>query len=188
MSIDAAFTHFPSLFTERLHLRQIRSSDAEALFALRSDPQVMEFIGREPYQSIDDAHAAIQRFQTLYENRDAIIWGMALKDDETLIGSCLFLHFGSEFHYAETGYELNRAYWRQGYASEAMAAILTYGFNELGFHRIEAQIDPHNTRSRNLLLKLGFTYEGNLRQRYYNRGQFEDEHYFGLLKDEWNRS
>ena len=69
--------------------------------------------------------------------------------------------------------------------TEAMSAILTYGFTDLGLHRIEADIDPRNTRSRSLLLKLGFTYEGNLRQRYFFRGQFEDEYYFGLLKDEW---
>ena len=187
MSIDAAFTHFPSLFTERLHLRQFQPTDAEALFAIRSDPDVMEFLGLKPHQSLDDAYAAIERFQTLYEHREAIIWGMALKDEEMLIGSCLFFHFGPEFRYAETGYELNRAYWRQGLASEAMSAILTYGFDELDFHRIEANIDLRNTRSRNLLLKLGFTYEGNLRQRYYFRGQFKDEHYFGLLKDEWSR-
>lgn len=69
--------------------------------------------------------------------------------------------------------------------TEAMSAVLTCGFTELGFHRIEADIDPLNTYSKGLLLKLGFTYEGNLRQRFFFRGQFEDEHYYGLLKDEW---
>jgi ribosomal-protein-alanine N-acetyltransferase len=97
-------------------------------------------------------------------------------------------HFGPDFHYAETGYELHREYWRQGIMTEAMSVILTYGFTELGLHRIEADIDPRNTRSMSLLLKLGFTYEGNLRQRYFFRGQFEDEHYYGLLKDEWLRA
>lgn len=68
--------------------------------------------------------------------------------------------------------------------TEAMSAILTYGFAELGLHRVETIIDSVNERSKSLLLKLGFTYEGNLRQRYSFRGRFEDEHYFGLLKDE----
>ena len=49
----------------------------------------------------------------------------------------------------------------------------------------KAIIDMANEQSKGLLLKLGFTYEGNLRQRYFFRGRFEDEHYFGLLKDEW---
>ncbi len=117
--------------------------------------------------------------------REAIFWGITLKGEDAIIGSCAFVSFGPDFHYAETGYELHRAYWRQGIMAEAMPAILTYGFTELGLHRVEAATDPRNTRSQSLLLKLGFTYEGNLRQRFFFRDQFLDAHYFGLLKDEW---
>jgi RimJ/RimL family protein N-acetyltransferase len=70
--------------------------------------------------------------------------------------------------------------------TEAVSAILTYGFDFLGLHRVEAIIDIANERSQGLLLKLGFSYEGNLRQRYFFRDQFEDEHYFGLLRNEWH--
>ena len=72
--------------------------------------------------------------------------------------------------------------------TEAMSAIVTFGFSELGLHRIEAVIDIENDRSKNLLMRLGFTYEGNLRQRYFFRDQFLDEYYYGLLKDEWQGS
>ena len=67
-------------------------------------------------------------------------------------------------------------------------SVLIYGFTELELHRAEAVIDIANERSKGLLLKLGFTYEGNLRQRYSFRGRFEDEYYFGLLRDEWQGS
>ncbi len=185
MSIDDAFTHFPTLTTNRLQLRQLRSTDAEALFAIRSDPVGIEFLGREPHQSIEETYTLIQRLQTLYEQREALFWCITLKGEETVIGSCMLFSFNFDFHYAETGYELDRAYWRQGITSEAMSAVLTCGFTELGLNRIEADVAPDNIRSKNLLLKLGFSYEGNLRQRYFFRGQFEDEYYFGLLKDEW---
>lgn len=66
-----------------------------------------------------------------------------------------------------------------------MSAVLTYGFTKLGLHRIEANVGAGNTPSESLLLKLGFTFEGNLRQRYFFRGHFEDQHCFGMLKDEW---
>ncbi len=72
--------------------------------------------------------------------------------------------------------------------TEAISAILTYGFTGLGLHRIEADVDLEHTRSKNLLLKPGFTYEGNLHQRFFFRDRFEDEHYLGLLKDEWLKS
>ena len=187
MSIDAAFTHFPTLTTKRLLLRQIQPRDAEALFAILSDLEVMEFYGHEPHQSLADTQNLIGHIQTHYAQREAIRWGITLQGEERLLGSCS-LHFDSGFHRAETGYELNRAYWGQGITSEAMSAILTYGFTELGLHRVEAIIDLVNERSKGLLLKLGFTYEGNLRQRYFFQNRFEDEHYFGLLKDEWHRS
>jgi len=188
MTIDAAFTTFPTLTTNRLRLRQLRPDDAEALFAIRSDQEVMEFYGQEPHQSLADTHKMIQRLQTFYEQREAIFWCVTLKGEDAVIGTCTLFSFNPDFHYAETGYELSPAYWRQGITSEAMSAVLTYGFTELGLHRIEADVAPDNTRSKNLLLKLGFTFEGNLRQRYFFRGQYEDEYYFGLLKDEWLKS
>jgi ribosomal-protein-alanine N-acetyltransferase len=188
MSVDAAFTHFPSLNTDRLHLRQIQPTDAKAFFAIKSDREVMDFYGEEPHQSLEDTDALIQQIQDSYDRREAIFWGITLKGEDIVIGSCTFLSFGPGSHYVETGYELHRAYWRQGIMAEALPAILTYGFTELGLHRIEAVTDPRNTPSKSLLLKLGFTYEGNLRQRFFFREQFLDAHYFGLLKDEWLKS
>lgn len=188
MTVDAAFTTFPTLTTNRLRLRQLRLDDAEALFALRTNQDVIEFMGQEPPQSIDDTHKLIQRLQTMYERRGGIFWCITLKEEDTLVGTCTLFSFNFDFHYAETGYELSPTYWRQGITSEAMSAVLTYGFTELDLHRIEADVAPDNTRSKNLLLKLGFTFEGNLRQRYFFRGQYEDEYYFGLLKDEWLKS
>ncbi len=185
MSLDVAFTHFPSLTTDRLHLRQIQPTDAEALFATRSDREVMDFYGEEPHQSLEDTHALIQQLQDSYNRHEAIFWGITLKGEDSIIGSCAFISFNPDFHYAEIGYELNQAYWRQSIMAEAIETILTYGFRELELHRIEAVTDPRNTPSKNLLLKLGFTYEGNLRQRFFFRDQFLDAHYFGLLKDEW---
>ncbi len=188
MIIDAAFTHFPSLSTSRLLLRQIRPQDAEDLFAVLSDEEAMQFYGHEPHQSVDETQKLIEQIQARYARREVIRWGITLKGEDRVIGSCSFHHFGPGFHRAETGYELNRGFWGKGIMTEAMSAILTYGFTEFGLHRVEAIIDMANEPSRGLLLKLGFTYEGNLRQRYSFRDRFEDEHYFGLLKDEWHGS
>ena len=186
MTIDAAFTGFPSLTTNRLLLRQVEPTDAEDLFATFSDEEAMQFYGHEPHRSLDDTRALIEQIQARYVRREAIRWGITLKGEDRVIGSCGFHHFDAGFHRAETGYELQRAFWGKGVMTEAMSAILTYGFDFLELHRIEAIIDIVNERSKGLLLKLGFTYEGNLRQRYFFRNQFEDEYYFGLLRDEWH--
>jgi ribosomal-protein-alanine N-acetyltransferase len=185
MAFDAAFTQFPCLTTDRLRLREIQPGDAEALFAIFSDEEAMEFYGHPPHLSLDDTHGLISQIQTRYAKREAIRWGITLKDDDRLIGSCSLRGFDAGRHRAETGYELHRAFWRQGIMAEAMTAILTYGFTDLGLHRVEAVIDDANARSKGLLLKLGFSYEGTLRERYYFGGRFEHEYYYGLLEHEW---
>ena len=186
MSIDAAFTHFPSLSTGRLLLRHILPGDAEALFAILSDEETMKFYGHEPHESFDDTKEVIRQIEERYARKEALRWGITFQGEDRLIGSCSLFHFDAGFDCAETGYELNRAVWGKGIMTEAMSAVLTFGFHELGLHRIEAIIDIANDRSKGLLLKLGFTYEGNLRQRFPFHDQFLDEHYFGLLKDEWH--
>jgi [ribosomal protein S5]-alanine N-acetyltransferase len=188
MSIDAMFTQFPRLTTDRLLLRQIQPNDAEALFTIFSDVEAMQFYGHEPHQSLDDTHELIRQIQARFARRESLPWGITLQGEDNVLGSCSFHNFDIGFHRAETGYELHRAFWGKGIMFEAMSAILTYGFTELGLHRVEAIIDNANERSKALLRELGFTYEGNLRQRYFFRDQFEDEHYFGLLKNEWHRS
>lgn len=185
MTIDAAFTNFPSLTTNHLLLRNILPGDTEGLFAILSDQEAMEFYGNEPHQSLDNTKELINQIQARYDRKEALRWGITLKKEDRLIGSCSLFHFNAGFDHAETGYDLNRAFWGKGIMTEAMSAILSFGFSELGLHRVEAIIDIANERSKRLLLKLGFTYEGNLRQRYLFRDQFQDEHYFGLLKDEW---
>lgn len=185
MALDAAFTHFPSLTTDRLRLRELRQDDAEALFAILSDQEAMAYYGHEPHQSLQDTRALITAVQTRYAHREIIRWGITRQDDDRLIGSCNLHHFDAGYHHAETGYELHRACWGQGLMTEALGAILTYGFTALGLHRVEAIIDEANARSKGLLLKLGFRYEGRLRERYHFRDRFEDEYYYGLLKHEW---
>lgn len=188
MTIDAAFTSFPTFTTNRLHLRQLRPTDAEALFALKSDPRVTEPYGREPQQSIEESHTLMQRLQDLYERHEALFWAITLKGEDSVIGSCTLFQFDSDFLCAETGYELHPDYWHRGIVAEAMSSLLAFGFTELGLHRIEANIGANNTPSRNVVLKLGFTFEGSLRQRYFFRGTFEDQLCFGLLRDEWLES
>jgi [ribosomal protein S5]-alanine N-acetyltransferase len=66
MTIDAAFTHFPSLVTNRLQLRQIQPKDAEAIFATFSDEETMQFTGHGPYRVVDEIRRFIEQIQTRY--------------------------------------------------------------------------------------------------------------------------
>lgn len=185
MGIQDTFLQFPEIATGRLRLRPIEQKDAEALFTILSDERVTEYYGHGPHRTINHTRELIRQIQERYEMSEAIRWGITFKGEDALIGSCSLHRFGPGYHYCQTGYELNPLYWRRGIAEEAMRAVLDYAFNEMGLHRVEAIIDIANAGSKGLLLKLGFSYEGNLRQRYFQDDQFLDEYYFGLLKHEW---
>jgi ribosomal-protein-alanine N-acetyltransferase len=186
VTLETAFTQFPILRTQRFILRHIRPTDAGALFEIFSDHEVMQYDGHLPHQTLDDTKAFIQSLQARYEQRQAIRWGITeIGGDDTVIGTCSFHRFGPGYHCVETGYDLHRSQWGKGVMLEAMLGVLRYGFTGLMCHRIEAVIDDANTRSKKLLLKLGFSYEGNLRQRYLIGDRFEDEYYYGLLRSEW---
>ena len=185
MTLDSTFEAFPNLTTERFTMRQFRSSDAADYFAIFSDEETMRYHGSLPYHTLDQMHARLAWLRASYAQRELIRWAITRRGDDRLIGSCGLFAFDEGFHRAEAGYELNRSYWGQGVMFEAMSAVLTYAFNEMRLHRVEANIDIDNARSKRLMLKLGFTYEGNLRERYVLGDQLLDEHYFGLLAREW---
>ena|SRR5579862_3426620 len=185
MSIETIFTNFPRLETERLILRQIELSDAGSVFVTFSDEAVMEFYGENPHRSVEESSELIRRQHEWYARREGIRWGITRKGENSVIGSCGFFKFDEEFQRAELGYELARASWRQGIMSEALRAIIAFAFTEMGLSRIEAVVDDTNEPSKALLRSLGFSHEGTLRQRFFFQGRFWDEHYFGLLREEW---
>ena len=185
MPMDAAFTTFPTLTTERLILRALRPDDAEAMFAIRGDRVTMQYVGSLAHESIDDTREWIDMLLARYEAREGLRWIVTWKGgDDSALGSVSLHHFGPGR--TEVGYDLNPAYWGQGIMTEAMRAVLDTVFGVMEMHRAEATIDIANAASKALLLRLGFTYEGNLRERYPGANGFEDEHVFGLLRREWD--
>lgn len=86
---------------------------------------------------------------------------------------------------AEVGFALRRSVWGRGYATEAVSAVIGQAFGPLGLHRLEADIDPRNDASGRLLQRLGFRYEGPLRQRWIVVGEVCDSAFYGLLRAEW---
>ena len=93
-------------------------------------------------------------------------------------------HFQAAGFKAEIGDDLGRDYWHQGYMSEALRAMLAYGFETLKLNRIEALVMPENEASATLLRRLGFSEEGVLREYAYFKGEYHDLRFFSLLRRE----
>lgn len=187
LDLTPVFATFPTLETERYMLRAVTLEDAPDIFHILSDPRVMRYLARQPMTSLEEAVQRVQSHHTTFQNQEGIIWGVASREGGQLIGTCVFWHLNKEHFRAEVGYILGAEWWGQGVMTEAVSAVLTFGFTTMGLHSVEAQLDPENDASRRLLEKLGFVQEGYFRENYYDpiEKKFTDTAVFSLLKPTW---
>ncbi|MCC7019056.1 MAG: GNAT family N-acetyltransferase [Ardenticatenales bacterium] len=174
-----------TLTTERLSLRPLVPSDAEALFAVFSDPQVMRYWSTAPWSSVDAAHELIAKDTAAHAAGEYIRLGIALQGTEVIFGTCTLFDFVAQSRRAELGYAMASAMWGHGYMQEALRALVAFGFDELDLNRIEADIDPRNAASARSLARLGFVKEGHLRERWIVEGEVSDSDMYGLLRSDW---
>jgi ribosomal-protein-alanine N-acetyltransferase len=179
--LELDLSTFPILRTERLLLRELRTGDAEVIFALRSDPEVMRYVSRPLAASITEADEFIRNAHEGRANNDAVVWGITLHGDDRLIGTVAFWRVMKEHHRAEIGYTLLPAHWGKGIVSEALAAILDHGFGVLKFHSVEANTDPDNSASRRVLEKAGFVQEAHFKENWFFNGVFTDSVIYSKL-------
>lgn len=184
--LEVIFGPFPVLETNRLILRQMRHSDTEVFYALRTSETIMKYIGRPRPTDLNEVRALIDKILSDYNQSEGISWVITPKETDEIIGTIGFWRLDKTNHRAEIGYLLHNDYWGKGIATEAMHAVLPYGFNELKFHAIEANIDPLNEASKKLLLRTGFVQEAYFRESYYFEGKFLDSAIFCLLHHEYH--
>lgn len=178
------FNPFPVLHTERLVLRESTLNDADGFFALRSNPDVMKYISKPLAQSLEEIKELIVMYNAGSATNQFINWSIVLHDG-SMIGSIGLFHIKPEHDRAEIGYMLHPHHWRKGIISEAMKAVIQYGFGTMQLHSIEANIDPRNEASASILEKHGFVREGYFRESFYNNnsGTYEDAAIYSLVND-----
>ncbi len=173
----------PDLKTPRLVLRPFRMSDAEAVFAYASDPQVTRFVRFQTHRNLGDTRKFLRNLDRLH--RGAPAWAITLKNSGQLVGSCGFVNSSKENRVAEIGYVLARPHWGRGYAVEAVRALLDYGFRRMKLNRIHAQTLVENTRSARVLEKAGMKFEGVLRAWERIKGRYCDMRMYSMLRSEF---
>ena len=179
--LTAQFTPFPVLQSKRCRLRRMRLEDSPQMLGLRSDPSVMRYLDKEPMTSMEEAQLMVVKIEESIKNGSGISWCMTTHDSDEMIGNAGLWRMIPEHYRAEIGYMLLPQYWGKGYMFEALEAIINYGFNTLGLHSIEANVNPQNAASIGLLKKLGFVQEVYFRENYYFNGAFLDSMIFSLL-------
>ena len=182
---DQRNKNFPRMETKRFVLRQIELTDAEEVFYYFSQDEVMKYYDLDVLKDVSEARRIIKNWQTKYHKNEGLRWGIATKEDNKIIGSCGFHNWEKEHFKAEIGFEVTPEYWRSGVMTEVLQPILSYGFEKMELHRIEALYDPDNMASKKTLEKAGFIYEGTLRESAFEKGQFCDASICSLLKKEF---
>ena len=168
----------------RLLLRIVEEADLPALLIMNSNPEVTALLPYATWTCLADGHAWYERTNALQATGLARQFAMVSKITGTAIGTCLLFRFEETSARVELGYVLGRAHWGQGLMREALAALLSYGFDSMGLRRVEAEVNPRNHASSALLERLGFTPEGLLRQRWVTKGHAVDVAIYGLLRGE----
>jgi ribosomal-protein-alanine N-acetyltransferase len=180
------FRSFPRLETERLILREIVPSDVDAIFRIRGDYKVTRYNIGAAYASVEEAATLIAAMTTAYQDETEIRWGITLKNDSSaVVGICGYNYWNRRDARASVGYDLAQAYWGQGIMTEALQAVIRFGFEHMELNRIEADTDVRNAASARVLTKLGFRREGVQRDQFFQDGQFHDLLLFSLLHREF---
>ena len=181
--LELNFTPFPELKTQRLLLRRLEISDANEMFFLRSNDDVLRYLGKEPASSVKEAEEFILKINKGVDENDAILWGIALlSDPAVIIGTICLWNFKKENYRGEIGYILHPNHWRKGIMKEAIICVIDYGFNVLKLHSIEALLSPENIASAAILESTGFIKEGHLKENFFFRGEFSDTLIYSKLK------
>jgi [ribosomal protein S5]-alanine N-acetyltransferase len=183
--INKCFDPFPTLETERLVLRKVESTDLEQLYVLLSDPEVAKFDYFYPLTSKAEAMKFIERYAEELEEGEEITWAVALKETNKLIGTCCLGDFDEGARRTEIGYAVIQSEWGKGYGTEALEAVIRFGFNFMKLNRIEAAITPGNHASVRVLDKLNFVQEGIVRERDLIKGKLEDGIIMAMLRREY---
>lgn len=179
------FQPFPILESERLVFRRLKDSDAPEVFKLRSNPERMKYIPRPLLQNEGEALAMIQMMNSKIDENTDINWGVCLKNSDTIIGFMGFYRVQLDSYRTEIGYMILPEYDGKGYVSEAITTMLDFAFNTVGFHSVDAVIDPDNLGSEKVLLKNGFRKEAHFLENEYFEGKFWDSVHYGILKREF---
>lgn len=179
--MELNWTSFPAIYTERLELNALIPEDVEDLFKLRSEEESMKYIGRKMAVTLQDAQELMDRTHELFKNEEGINWGIKEKGSSTLMGTIGFYRMKKEHYRAEVGYQLRLPFLRKGFMHEALKAVVEYGFKEMKWHTIEADVNPDNIASRKLLEKNDFTLNGFFKDSFFFDGKFYDSVIYSKL-------
>ena len=171
---------FPELSSARFLLQQIVPTDQQFIFEGLSHPDVIKHYGVS-FHSFESTNTQMQFYDQLLKEGTGIWWKIVRKDSNDRVGAIGFNNYQAQHRKAEIGYWLLSKYWKQGIIQETLPVVLDYLEKEVRVHRIEALIEDGNNASINLMRKIGFVYEGCMRDCEIKNGGYISLHIYSLI-------
>jgi len=178
------------IVTERLLLRRFRDDDLDALHEMRSSPAVVRFTYWHP-SSREQTRAVIEtrrQMNHLTREGDVLVLAVEVRETGSFVGDVDLTWNSEERREGEVGVMLHAAGQGQGYAKEAIAALLALAFDKLHLHRIIGRTDARNEPAAQCMRRLGMRQEAHFREYGIFDGEWYDELVFAVLADEWAQS
>jgi RimJ/RimL family protein N-acetyltransferase len=174
------------LETPRLILRELEEADAPAAHIWESDPEVVRYQSTDS-SSLDETVEYLRRVRRrgAEEPRRFYELGAERREDRLLIGRVGLRVARPEHREAEIWFAFRRDVWGLGHGTEAVRALIDFGFSRVGLHRIYGDCDPRNARSARLMERLGMRRDGHLRENWWLKGEWCDSWIYSILDREW---
>lgn len=173
--------------TDRLVLRQFHKCDEFSVWKnWASDPEVQSLYSEPVYTTLEEVQVLLEKYINAYENDGYYRWAIINKSSSECIGQIAIFSTSSVNHSGEIEYCIGREFQNTGYATEATIAVISYGFTQVGLHRIQICHKENNTPSKRVIEKCGLKFEGVLRDYFYMNGSYVNRHYYSILSSEFD--
>jgi len=177
------------IVTDRLILRRFTLEDAENMFNnWANDPEVTKYLRWPPHSDVDATRKLLAEWIACYDDPAYYSWAIALKENDVVIGSLGIMGVSEIDEAGEIGYCIGKKWWGKGFMTEALNAVISFGFEQAGFNRLEAGHSIHNPASGCVMQKAGMTLEGIARQKYKANLGFQDCKLYSILKDDYRKA
>lgn len=184
MSVSSSTSQVHRIETSRLILRPLTLADLDDIWAYASDPEVTRYT-RFDFHTRRETTEQWLRSALAGTTGDTFLFGLEHRERHRVLGGCAIRAGKPEDANAEMGWALARAYWNQGYATEAVLGLIGFGFQHLKLNRLEALCIPVHTASRRVMEKCNMQFEGILRQAEYFKNAYQDLALYSILQCEW---
>lgn len=178
------------LQTERLFLRPLQVSDAEAMWSYVSDPDFPKYMTWEAHKDINETKEFLQGKEKEFADAKSVVWSIFMNDAFVgligLEGVKRYLNTVKTDR-AELGYWLGSKFWGQGIMLEAGKAVLRFGFEEMELHKVTVGHFSENPQSQRVIEKLGFRLVGLQKEHFHKNGKWHDHYVYEMLRNEFTK-